>query len=70
MCGPADFEALHTSIVRLAGLSAAGLITYAVCKTVSLSREFRSRREEPAERALRNASGKVVREGLSGHPDA
>jgi len=44
MCGLVDFDALRTSISRLAGLSIAGLATYVVSKTVSLFREQRRRR--------------------------
>jgi hypothetical protein len=36
MCGLVDFDALRTSVIRLAGLSIAGITTYTVCKTVSL----------------------------------
>ena len=70
MCGPADFEALHTCIIRLAGLSAVGLTTYSVCKTASLRRERRQKREKRAERALPDLPGGLAAEDSSGHADA
>jgi hypothetical protein len=44
MCGPPDFDALHTSILRLAELSAAGLTGYSVYRVVSLCRTLAPRR--------------------------
>jgi len=34
MCGPADFDALQTCILRMMEVSAAGLATYAMHRTV------------------------------------
>jgi hypothetical protein len=42
MCGPPDFGALNTCLIRLAELSAAGLATYSVCKAASLARKLRA----------------------------
>ena len=42
MCGPVNFDALHTCTARLAGLSAAGLAAYAIHRTRSLRRALRS----------------------------
>lgn len=67
MCGPANFDALYACITRLAELSAAGVATYSVCKTVSLCRELRAAREQ---RDLPGASGEPAVEGSSGHSDA
>ena len=70
MCGPPDFAALSTCITRLAELSAAGLTTYSVCKTVSLCRELRPKRRKRAQRAPQNAVGNLAAEGSGGQPDA
>jgi len=70
MCGPADFGALSTCIIRLAELSAAGLTTYSVCKTASLCRELRAKRREPREKALPEAPVKLAAEDSSGRADA
>ncbi len=67
MCGPADFEALHTCMTRVAELSAAGVTTYAVCKTASLCRQLRTKREEQEETALRNVPAALAEEDSSGH---
>ncbi|MBN1629176.1 MAG: hypothetical protein JW990_05405 [Thermoleophilia bacterium] len=36
MCAPADFDALHTCILRVLELSTAGLATYAIHWTIRL----------------------------------
>ena len=69
MCGPPDFGALHTCVIRLAELSAAGLTTYSVCKTASLYRRLRRKREKQQERALQSLPGRLAAEGSSGHPN-
>ena len=66
MCGPPDFEALNTCMTRLAELSAAGLTTYAACKTASLCRQLRTKRKEQEETALRDVPAGLAGEGLSG----
>lgn len=65
MCGPADFEALHTCIIRLGELSVAGLTTYSVCKTASLCRKLRPRQEEQEADPLRNVPGRLATEDSS-----
>lgn len=65
MCGPADFGALHTCIVHLAELSAAGVATYSVCTTASLCRKLRPRPRRPHERALRTIPGRLAAEASS-----
>jgi hypothetical protein len=66
MCGPADFEALHTCVTRLAELSVAGVTTYSVCKTASLCRRLRPKREGRRAKALRDVPGRLAAEGSSG----
>jgi len=68
MCGPPDFAALDTCIIRLAELSAAGLGTYSVYKTASLCRQLRPKRQKQEARALRSAPGGPAAEGFGGHP--
>jgi len=46
MCGPADYQALHTCILRIAVLSIAGLATYATHRVVGFLKQLR--REDPA----------------------
>jgi hypothetical protein len=41
MCGPADYDALRTSISRLLGLSAVTLAIYAIRRTTRLFAELR-----------------------------
>jgi hypothetical protein len=50
MCGPADFEALQTSITRLTALCAAGVTAYAVYRAVSFYRERRLKRHNQEKR--------------------
>jgi hypothetical protein len=45
MCGPPDFGALNTCLIRLAELSAAGLATYSVCRAASLARKLHAERD-------------------------
>jgi len=59
VCGPADFDALNTCVIRLAQLSAAGLTTYSVCKTASLYRQLRAKRGEREKKVARNIPGRV-----------
>lgn len=70
MCGPADFDALHTCIVRLAELSAAGLTTCSVYKTISLCRELCAVRGKRKGRMPWGVHGQVAAEGSRGQPDA
>jgi hypothetical protein len=44
MCGLVDFDALRTSIIRLAGLWIVGIAAYVVSKTLSLFRQHCRRR--------------------------
>ena len=67
MCGPPDFGALHTCVIRLAALSAAGLTTYSVCKTASLCRRIHRKREKQQGRVLQNLPGRLAAEGSCGH---
>lgn len=49
MCGPADYDALQTCILRMMEVSAAGLTTYALHQTVrhfGASRKGRSKLPE------------------------
>ncbi len=69
MCGPADFDALHICVTRLAELSAAGVTGYSVYKTASFWRKVHPKREEREEGALENMPGRLVVEGSSGHPN-
>jgi len=50
MCGPVDFEALKTCIIRLAALSVAGIAGYAVCKVISFYRERNLKRDRQEEK--------------------
>lgn len=51
MCAPANYDALHTCILRIAELSTAGLATYALHLAIKrlgvLRREGRERPEAP-----------------------
>jgi hypothetical protein len=47
MCGPADYHALHTCILRIALLSIAGLISYAAQRAIRFCGSLR--REKPAQ---------------------
>jgi hypothetical protein len=49
MCGPADFEALQTCIVRVLALSSAGLGTYVVRQTVQALSDLRGKKPERLE---------------------
>jgi len=66
MCGPADFDALHTCICRLAEISAAGLTSCAAYRAVSVCREPRAKRDEQEERPLPGMPGQPAVEGASG----
>jgi len=59
VCGPADFDALNTCVIRLAELSAAGLTTYSVCKTASLCRQLRAKRGGREKKETRNMPRRV-----------
>ena len=68
MCGPPDFGALETCIIRLASLSAAGLASYSAYRAVSLCHGLRAKREELKEAIPWDAPGsRPVAEGSSGH---
>ena len=60
MCGLVDFDALHTSITRLAGLSVAGITTYAVSKTVSICRREKAKAEARERKAPAEAPRKIA----------
>jgi hypothetical protein len=66
MCGPPDFDALHTSILRLGELSAAGLTGYSVYKVVSFCRTLAPKRGTPEEKPPRRVAGQLVVQGSSG----
>lgn len=70
MCGPPDFEALHTCVTRLVELSAAGFATYSVCRAASLACALRRRREQRDEKTLLDLPGRLAAEGSRGHADA
>jgi hypothetical protein len=63
MCGPADFEALQTSITRLLALWAAGIAAYAVRKALCFYRERRLKRHKQEQRA---AAGALPRFAVQG----
>jgi|GEM_PF-6170392 len=69
MCGPPDFEALHTCVTRLAELSAAGVTTCSVCMAASLCRRCRGKRGERDDGILCDVPGRLAVEGLSEQPD-
>ena len=69
MCGPPDFAALETCIIRLAELSAAGLGTYAVCRTASLCRELGPKRGKRQKKALQDTPARPLAEGPNAHPN-
>ena len=52
MCGPADFDALYTSCVRLAELSAMGITGAAIYKANSLFHELCSKDELKEEQSV------------------
>jgi hypothetical protein len=60
MCGPVDFDALNTSITRLAGLSVAGIATYAVSKTVSIYRRQKTKAEARERKAPARARRRIA----------
>lgn len=70
MCGPPDFGALNTCIIRLAELSAAGVGTYAVYRTACFCREFHSRCQGRETKARRKLRGGLIAESASGHGNA
>ena len=70
MCGPADFGALHTSIVHLAELSAVGLASYSVCKVGALFRDLRREQDKRDRNALQDQPAGLAAESSSGRPDA
>ena len=59
MCGPADFGALHTCIVRLAELSAVGLAGYSVYQTGVICRELCRRRAKRDQSVLRDLPARL-----------
>jgi hypothetical protein len=66
MCGPPDFDALHTAILRLGELSAAGLTGYSVYKVVSFCRTLAPKRGAPEEKPPRRVPGQFAVQGSSG----
>jgi hypothetical protein len=66
MCGPADFDALHTCVFRLTELSAAGLTSYSVYKAVALCRDLRAKQDEQKEPSWRRLPGPLTVEGSGG----
>jgi len=60
MCGLVDFDALQTSITRLAGLSVAGIATYAVSKTVSICRRQKTKAEARERKAPAKARRRIA----------
>ena len=70
MCGPADFGALHTSIVHLAELSAVGLASYSVCKARALCRDFRRDQDERDPTTVQDQPAGLAAEGSGGCADA
>jgi hypothetical protein len=45
MCGPADYHALQTCILRIAALSIAGIVTYAAHRVIRFLKNLQ--RENP-----------------------
>lgn len=70
MCGPPDFGALNTCLIRLAELSAAGVGTYSAYRAAALCREIYGRRRAQRERVSRSGRGRLTVEGTRGHSDA
>ena len=68
MCGPADFEALHVCITRLALLSAAGLATYSVRKAASPGRPALPEQREQRDSVRQEPADRLAAEGSSGRP--
>ena len=66
MCGPPDFGALNTCLIRLAELSAAGVGGYSVYRAAALCREIYGRRKEQRERGLRSNRGRLTAEDARG----
>jgi hypothetical protein len=60
MCGLVDFNALQTSVTRLAGLSVAGMAVYAVSKTVSFCRRQKTRARARERKAPAGVRRKIV----------
>ncbi|HUU83345.1 MAG TPA: hypothetical protein VM243_07560 [Phycisphaerae bacterium] len=69
MCGPPDFAALETCVIRLAELSAAGLGTYAVCQTAAMCRGFASGRGKRQKKTSPHPPARPVAEGPNDHLD-
>jgi hypothetical protein len=60
MCGLVDFDALNTSITRLAGLSFAGMVTFAVSKAVSACRKQKTKADPRERKAPAGARRRVA----------
>jgi len=60
MCGLVDFDALHTSLTRLAGLSVAGITAYAVSKTVSICRRQKTKAAARERKAPAKGRGRIA----------
>jgi len=67
MCGPPDFAALETCVMRLAELSAAGLGTYAVCRTARLCRSLVRQPGWRQERTLQDTPARLAPEAPHVH---
>lgn len=66
MCGPADFDALQTCIIRIGELAACGFASYAVHKTAVFARESTPKRNPPEETTTRDWPGELVPEDAGG----
>lgn len=64
MCGPPDFGALNLCVTRLAELSAAGIGIYSGCKTISLCRKLRAKREKREEKVLWKSASEAHRQPI------
>lgn len=66
MCGPADFDALHTCIIRIGELAACGLASYAVHKTAVFSQKPGKERDPRKETTTRDGLADLAPDEASG----
>lgn len=66
MCGPVGFDALHTCMIRIYELSAAGFTTYAFYKTASLCRDLRLARKTELNKHVPNLPKRLSIDGSHG----
>jgi hypothetical protein len=66
MCGPADYEALNTCVVRIAGLSAAGFSAYMVHRATGFYRGLKRKRISRVSSAPIRSPRKLTTESSGG----